>query len=368
MKRLVLVGAGHSHLEVLRRFARTPVSAEIVLVSPESAFLYSGMLPGCIAGHYSLSEISVPLAPLCGSAGIRIVRGNAIGLNPGRREISCDDGTLIGYDTLSLDIGSAADTRTPGVHEHAISVKPLPAFVADWQRMLDAVRGSGKACHIAIVGGGAGGVELALAMQYALRLSSRMKLTVVTDAARILAPHPPRVTHTFERIFGERRIGLETNHKVARVAAGLVERDGAPSIAADYIVWAAGAAAPAWLAASGLKTDSGGFVLVDEHLQSLSHAGIFAAGDVATMAAHVRPKSGVYAVRQGPPLAHNLQRALSGKSLVRYTPQRLALALISTGNRCAVASYAGLSAEGAWVWRWKDWVDRRFVARYESVR
>jgi selenide,water dikinase len=201
-------------------------------------------------------------------------------------------------------------------------------------------------------------------MQYALRRAPWVRLTVVTDAPRILVSHSARAARVLERIFRERHIGLETNHRVTSVAAGLIKRDNAPPIAADYILWAAGAAAPAWLSASGLRTDSGGYVLVNEQLQSLSHPEVFAAGDAATMAGHPRPKSGVYAVRQGPPLARNLRRALSGEALVRYTPQRMALALISTGNRHAVASYAGLAVEGAWVWRWKDFVDRRFVAKY----
>jgi len=124
------------------------------------------------------------------------------------------------------------------------------------------------------------------------------------------------------------------------------------------------ASAPPWIAASGIETDGAGFIAVNALLQSVSHPDIFAAGDVASMTGLRIPKSGVYAVRQGPPLAANLRQALASMSLIPYVPQPTALALISAGDKYAVASYGRIAFEGAWVWRWKDFIDRRFMNRY----
>jgi selenide,water dikinase len=134
----------------------------------------------------------------------------------------------------------------------------------------------------------------------------------------------------------------------------------------DAALWATGAAPAAFLRETGLALDAGGFVEIDATLRSTSHPEVFAAGDVASMRGTPRPKSGVYAVRQGPPLARNLAAALAGGALAAYRPQREALALITTGERYAVATRGGLTLQGAWVWRWKDWIDRRFMARYRG--
>jgi selenide,water dikinase len=150
-----------------------------------------------------------------------------------------------------------------------------------------------------------------------------------------------------------------------RLQGGPSSRD---EIEADAIVWATGAGAPALVAASALARDADGFLTVEETLQSTSHANVFAAGDVATMIDHPRPRSGVYAVRQGPPLAHNLRAAVAGGAMVRHVPQRRALAIITTGGRHAVATRGDWAVAGGWVWRWKDWIDRRFMARYARER
>jgi selenide,water dikinase len=176
------------------------------------------------------------------------------------------------------------------------------------------------------------------------------------------------VRDIFARALAARRIDLRLGWQASRVLPGRLQGGASArdEIEADAIVWATGAGAPALLAASALARDAAGFVTVGETLQSTSHANVFAAGVVATMVGHPRPRSGVYAVRQGPPLAHNLRAAVIGAALVRYIPQRRALAIITTGGRHAVATRGDWALAGGWVWRWKDWIDRRFMARYAS--
>lgn len=366
--RLLLVGGGHSHVEVIRRWGLAPEpGVTVTLVSPDRHASYSGMLPGFIAGHYRFGDCHIDLAALCRQAGVARVE-NALGaIDLMRRAVQCADGSEHAYDVVSLDTGSTpVPTPIPGATKFGIPVKPVPQFLAHWAA-LRAAAGTAAPSDIAvvIVGAGAAGVEVALAMQYRIHADGgRARFTLVSDGPAILASHPAGVQRRFAAILRARGITVRLHAPVQRAEEDGLQLAGGERLRADHVIWITGAAAPAWPRDSGLQTDAAGFIAVDAHLQSLSHPGVFAAGDVATMTGTPHPKSGVYAVRQGPPLAENLRRALRGAPLLRYHPQRMALALISTGDRRAVASYGPLSVWGNWVWCWKDRIDTAFMRRY----
>lgn len=371
MKRLVLLGGGHSHVEVIRRLGMAPPpDTRIVLVSTGRYTPYSGMLPGYAAGHYGFHDCHIDLLPLCRLARVEFRTTEARGIDPIARRVLCSDGAAIAYDILSIDIGATPGAESmPGAPEHALPVKPVSEFVRAWNRIQSAARRGDGPLNIAVVGAGAGGVELVLALRYrlhaALDAGARPPaFHLLADTATILPDHSPWVRRKFERILRDRNITVHVNSRVVRIEAGMLHREQGAPVAVDHTVLATTASAPRWLAASGLGTDARGFVMVNEALQSLSHPAVFAAGDVASMHRYRLPKSGVYAVRQGPALAENLRRALAGQPLVTYAPQQAALALISAGDRYAVASWRSIALEGKWVWRWKDRIDRRFVARY----
>lgn len=368
MKRLLLLGGGHSHVEVVRRFGVRPVAdASIVLLSPARHAPYSGMLPGLIAGHYAFRDCHIDLEALCAAARLTFRRAEAAALEVEARRVTCADGSSVSFDLISIDTGSTSDVDgIPGALEHAIRVKPIAPFLEAWSSTLARLR-SGERLTAAIVGGGAAGVELAAAMHHRVStegVSGAMRFHLLTEAATLLPGHPARVRRVFERVFRERGIEIHRRAKVVDIARGRLDCADGSTLRADRIILATGPAAPRWIADAGLKTDPRGFLLVNDRLQSLSHDGVFAAGDIASMADYPRPKMGVFAVRQGPVLAENLRRALTGGSLLRYEPQRTALALIATGARHAVASWDGISLEGGWIWRWKDRIDRRFMATY----
>jgi selenide,water dikinase len=246
-------------------------------------------------------------------------------------------------------------------------VKPVEQFIPRWEDICArAVRGQAPR-RIAMVGGGAAGVEVLLSMQYRLcRLAptSGTRFDLISDAESILPGHNRRVRRAFMRVLQRRAVTLHLGRAVRQVEEGILRLQGGEFIEADTIVWATGASAPAWPKAAGLAVDDRGFVRVNGRLQSVSHPQVFAAGDIASVEDHPRPKSGVYAVRAGPPLAQNLRRMLRGEPLVDWRPQPNALALISTGDRYAVASRGGLALEGKWAWHWKNGIDRRFMRRY----
>jgi selenide,water dikinase len=376
LKDLVLLGGGHSHVTVLKRFGMQPMpGVRVTLISRVVDTPYSGMLPGLIAGHYSKDDSHIDLQPLARFAGARAVFDEAIGLDLASRQVRLRDRPPISYDVLSIDIGSTPNLSVAGAAEYAVAVKPIDRLLDRWSALTARLRADDSAKRIAVVGGGAGGVELLLAVQHSLRTllagtgrpEERLEYHLFTESDEILPTHNASVRRRFERVLAERRVHVHRGSAVVEVASGAVHTADGHRYQIDETLWTTQAAAAPWLADSGLAVDEQGFVKVSRVLQSTSHADVFAAGDIASMVHDPRPKSGVFAVRQGPPLARNLRRVLMGEPLEFYRPQRQFLSLISTGDRYAIASRGPIAFEGAWVWRWKDWIDRRFMRGYNTL-
>lgn len=368
-QRLLLIGGGHSHVEVIRRWGLAPLAGvNVTLISPDRHTPYSGMLPGHVAGHYSHAESHIDLLSLCAAAGVNFIMATVTTIDLSSRQAHYTGGLALDYDVASVDTGSTPVLAPiPGAGQHGIAIKPVAQFLQRWQVLHSAALSAPRELHVAVVGTGAAGVEMVLAMQHCIHADGgRARFTLIGNEPAILGLHPPGVRHRFSALLQQRGIALHTGSAVRRAMAGALVLDDDSRIDCDEIVWVTGAAAPAWPRECGLQTDAQGFIAVNPGLQSLSHPQIFAAGDVATMIDTPAPKSGVYAVRQGPVLAENLNRFLRNGALQPYSPQPRALALISAGNRYAVASYGPLSIAGEWIWRWKDRIDRAFMARYRD--
>ena len=366
---LVLAGGGHAHVHVLKSFAMRPVpGVRLTLVARDVETPYSGMLPGWVAGRYRFDECHIDLGRLARFAGARLVHDEATGIDRAAAHLLCRAHPPIRWDFLSLDIGSAPRSHdVPGAAEHTVAVKPIAQFAARWEALVERARLAPR-LRLAVVGGGAGGVELALAAQHRLAAIGTAALGVTLVTAETLLPtHNSGVRRRFERLFAERGIAVATRAAVVRVEPGALCCADGRQIAFDEALWVTEAGAAPWLAETGLTLTADGFVAIEETLRSPADPRIFAAGDVATMLAHPREKAGVYAVRQGPPLAANLRRALAGQKLRRAMPQRRGLALIGTGDGRAVASRGRFAAEGAVWWRLKDWIDRRWMRRYSNL-
>ena len=363
-KRLILLGGGHAHVRVLQAFAREPLAgAELLLVTPHSNLLYSGMVPGLVAGHYGAEQCAIPLAPLAAAARARWVLTSAIGLDTGARRVLLADGRSAEYDVLSLDTGAVMDRkRLPGAAERGLFVRPMENFV----RLLPAVveLAATRALDVVVLGGGAAGVELALALQYRLAAGEeRARVALVTGGLLVLAGYPAVVSRRAAQALAVKRVTVWPEACVAIEPGAVVMGSGA-RLACDVPVIATGGEAPGWLAGSGLALDSQGFVLTGPTLQSRSHPEVFAVGDVASRDDAPHPRSGVHAVRAGPALALNLRRWVGSGPLRPHRPPARTLNLISCGERSAIASFGDWSAQGRWVWWWKDRIDRAFVARY----
>jgi len=367
---LVLVGGGHSHALALRMLAMNPVAGlRITLISPASHTPYSGMLPGLIAGHYRFEQVHIDLARLCQWSGARFIAGEVTGLDPGRKRLSLADRPPVDYDLVSIDIGSKPELESvPGAGEHAIPVKPIAHLWERWQALEKILRDHGAAARhrIAVVGGGAGGVELAMALSHRLR-GTGVTLDLYCDAPHILQAYNPRSRRAVMAALARHGIRVHLDARVVAVEQSQLVIGNGERHGYDDLFWCTGAAAAPWIAASGLATDERGFLAVRDTLQASADESVFAAGDIAAQVNYPRPKAGVYAVRQAPVLAHNLRAAALGGVLRAYRPQRRFLSLISLGAREATADKGPFTATGRWVWRWKDRIDRAFMARFARL-
>jgi selenide, water dikinase len=374
---IVLIGGGHSHVDVLKRFAMRPLpGVRLTLIARDVHTPYSGMLPGFIAGHYGFDDVHIDLGPLARFAGARLLRDEAIGLDLERRTVLCRGRPPVAFDLLSVNTGSTPGfDDVAGAEGRVVPVKPIAGFVAHWQRLSERLQAASGPARIGVVGAGAGGVEILLCVQHRLtrllaeagRSADHVRFHLLSGRDQILPDHNAGLRACFERVLAERRVKVHPGHRVVAVEEGAVRCANGAMVALDEILWVTSARPAPWLERSGLAVDDKGFVRVDETLRSLYHREVFAAGDVAAMEGHPRPKSGVFAVRQGPPLAANLRRAAQGQPLGRFVPQRKFLSIVTTGDRHAIASRGRWAVEGDWVWRWKDWIDRRFVRAYNRL-
>ena len=350
---LLLIGAGHAHLGVLRLWLSGQRPAgRIGLISEGPCSWYSGMLPGLLAGRYNAEQCRVALQPLCAALDIELFEGRVGALNAKSCCVSLEDGRRLDSRWLSLNVGSqpAVLSASDGTVEQ-LPVKPFARFLDGWSRWQTDPQ------PLAIVGGGAAGVELALAL--AVQVAGLSLLS----SGLLLQGHPAALRR--RALLHLARAGVQVQEGVAVDAI-----HGDALHAGGQIVWsgprailATGATALPWLHGSGLDLDSRGFVRIGATLQSLSQPKIFASGDCASLAQI--PRSGVYAVRQGPVLAGNLAAALSGKHLTSYLPQKRALALLADGRGGALMSWAGLTAEGALLGWWKDRLDQGFIRAHQ---
>lgn len=386
---IVLIGGGHSHVGVLMRFAMQPEpGVRLTVICRDTDTPYSGMLPGYVAGHYTFDDVHIDLRRLCQFAGARFYRDQVIDIDRRERRVICAKRPAVDYDLLSINIGSTPRlSHIDGIGDPeaadapVVAVKPISTFQQRWLSLLERARSAERPLDIVLVGGGAGGVELLLAIQQ--RLATELpdalapNLTLITRGQRLLPTHAHTVSEALATTLHERGIQVHYGEEITAVERAsstaqrqLISASGACH-QADEAIWVTRAGGARWLENTGLSLDEDGFLKVRDSLQTLEDDAIFAAGDIAHQLNHPREKAGVFAVRQARPLADNLRRAVRGEPLKDHVPQSRWLALISTGDRDAIASRGSLGLVAPclrpWLWRWKDHIDRQFMARFNEL-
>nr|WP_010130226.1 selenide, water dikinase SelD [Microbulbifer agarilyticus] len=360
---LVLIGGGHSHLVLLQQWAKQPLpGVRLTLVSPQVQSPYSPMVPGLIAGHYSHSDIHIDLPRLCQAAGARFIHACAHNIDPLENRVSLLGRPDLAFDFLSLAVGASPCHDIPG-SELAVPVKPIGQFYRYWEQLRQQIHRKHQPLKLGIIGGGAGGCELAMAIACALEeplYSGRVELHLVQSGKKIPADFPLLARRLAAREMARLKIQVHSNWRVTEITARGIYSDEGRFIALDKVLLCTESSAPPWLAQAGLAIDQRGFVQVDDYLRSISHPHIFAAGDVAGTSA-AQPKSSQAARQQGPTLFHNVRAALQDASLKSYRPRGRFLQRLSCGDQQAITAYRGLAAASTLFWHAKDRADRHFV-------
>jgi selenide,water dikinase len=384
---LVFIGGGHSHAIALKKWAMNPVpGVRLILITDVVHTPYSGMLPGYVAGLYTYDQCHIDLRPLCQLGQVQLVRDRAIGLDLETNTVICDTHPPIAFDYLSIDIGSTPSiNQVPGAQQYAIPAKPISKFLDQWDALLKQVQHQNlERFRVGVVGGGAGGVELALSIRGRLQSICQAHNQALKDIEvhlfqrghDLLPQRHPRMRRTIHQVMHNKQIRLHLGETVTAVTANdeaetseyQVVCDSGLTVSCDRLFWVTQASAAPWLKESGIATDDQGFIQVNDYLQSTSHPNIFAAGDISLMVNHPRPKAGVFAVRQGAPLFENLQRATLKQPLKAFHPQKEFLILVGTGDERAIASRGCVTLGPCrWLWRWKDRIDRAFMDKFTQL-
>ena len=374
-KDVVLLGIGHTNAHVLRMWRmHRPKNARLTCVSNDAIATYSGMLPGVLAGQYSAARMEIDLVRLTAAAGARLVIDDVTGLDLMRQGLRFAARAPLYFDVLSIGIGSVSAWGEVRFAEASrlVPIKPMRTFLVRLNAHLieAAAERVGAPLRVMIVGGGAGGVEVALCLPAHLRgllgAGAIFKVTLVTADDKLLPGSLERTARRVERLFQQRGVQTAMRRRVVEVEERAMTLHDGTRVEADVILWATGAGASAILGGLGLPTDERGFLLTHDTLQTTAGAPIFVVGDSGTIVGAATPKAGVYAVRQGPVLWDNIQRALAGSPLRRYAPQSGFLKLLNTGDGRAIGEWRGTSFEGAWCWRLKDAIDTRFIRKYQD--
>jgi selenide, water dikinase len=368
---VVLVGGGHTHIQVLKSWAMAPPpGARLTLVVDRPIAIYSGMVPGLVAGQYARPELEIDVWPLARRAGARAIVARAVGVDADERRIALEGRPPLRYDTASFDVGSTVTgLDLPGVREHAVPTRPIADLVDRVDHLVASLRSRPRP-RVIVVGGGAGGVELAFALRARLEREGARdpSVTLLERGPALLPGYPRAATRRAEDTARTRGIAIRCGAVVTSVGPDHVALEGGERLDGDAFVWVAGAASRPLFARSGLPVDARGFVRVRDTLQVVGRDELFAVGDCASLEGHADlPKAGVYAVREGPVLVQNLRARLAGRALRAYRPQRDYLSLLNTGDGRAIGSKWGMAAEGRALFRLKDWIDRRFMRRFQVL-
>ena len=363
---LVFLGGGHAQIAAIKSFAMNPVPGlRLTIVTANIRTPYSGMLPAYVEGVWDDDDLHIDLAHLAQFSGARLIVAPCTGIDADGHKLLFDDRPPLHFDILSINIGGQPDLGAiEGAADHVIPVKPI----AEFQKAFDDLLAAGLPKRLAVIGGGAAGCELALALNKRWRdHGASPEMTLYSRSTRLMPQMAPRASHLMFAALLDSGIKIQLGRAIEKIDAGQIRFGDSTSKTFDACFLVSAVRPPRWLSTTSLALDDSGFIAVHPTLQSKSHANIFAAGDVATISGSPRPRAGVFAVRAGPVLAKNLRKYLHGHALKRWSAQRRYLAIIGTADNGAIASWGQFGVKADGLLALKYWIDRRFMAKYQQL-
>ena len=363
-KKLVLLGGGHAHLHVLAHLSDyLTTDIQVTLISPRT-FWYSGMGPGMLGGFYSRADATVDMEKLVSRAGADFIDAMAESFDPPAGRVRLTDGRTVHFDVLSLNLGSGINQRAIPGYEYATTVKPV-SNLHRLHEQLDMVRP--KQLSVVVIGGGLAGIEIAgnLAMLLT-RIKTDWNCILLAGRRGLAAGLPQRFVRQAERELTRLGVTVMAEVSAIDISPESVLLDSDERLESQLTILATGVQPPEIVADSGVTVDSDGAMVVTPTLQSVSHPNIFGGGDCISLMGRNLARTGVYAVRQGPILRHNLRAFFAGTPMRHFRPQKQFLLIANLGNRRALGSWRGFTFGGKKTLWLKQYLDRKFMAGYQG--
>lgn len=369
MRTLLLAGGGLTHALYLANARHLlPDGVRVRLLSPERFVPYASMLPALVAGHQRFRDCHIDLGQLCRATDTELVFGRMAALDPEQRRITLTDGETLDFDLLSLNTG-LEPPALPGLNEHGMSARPISRFLPRWQEALTRLQARDRTdrADLAVIGGNIEGVEMALALRRRLTRDDApkapMRVHLIHAGGKLLPELPVSAQLGAAQMLAEREVRVHPLFEVSRIEPERVLSRREQHLPTDEVINCVSGAPGPWLAESGLARSDRGLLQVNQHLQSVSHPDIFAAGAVASVAGGSQPGSAAtLAWRQAPVLAANLVRSFTNEPLRTFEPGGSVLSIIASQHDRALARYGQWVWGGKWVERWRQRRDRKVMS------
>lgn len=359
MKKLLLVGAGHAHLYILKQLQRSQLpDVDVTLLNPFEHQYISEMFSWYAEGLYELDDIRIDISRLVDGAGIPWVQEAAVSIDPDQKVVLTDEGKVLAYDAVSFDIGSlTAETGLTGVLEHAETIRPNARF----PNAIDRMRQSKRAV---IVGGGVAGAEMALSLQTWRNQNGKGSLTLTSEGG-LLEHEVPQAAGKVETLARQKGVSFHLHDGVEAVMPNQIVTASNRKISFDGLLWLTGPRAHHLFAGSVLPIDGEGYLSVEETLQVKRYPSVFGSGECVSINGYShRVIAGIDKIKQAAILWGNLKGFFGEGDGHLYKPQPPSLSVLSTGGRRGLMLYKGKVFYGKWPWLFKRRMDRQLMRSY----
>ncbi|MFH2099793.1 MAG: FAD-dependent oxidoreductase, partial [Pseudomonadota bacterium] len=322
--------------------------------------------PGMLGGTYEPRDLWFNVEKTAKDRGAEVVFGRVTAVEAQNRSLVLASGQRLEYDIASLNLGS----EIPGSEKFSpdsgiFPVKPIDNLLAARHALDRALKLKSGSPRVVVVGGGPAGAELCGNILKRILDQGGKPQVILAAGGQLLQGYPDKARRLVLKSLTSRGAEIIQGPLARDIAPGRVGLEDGRSLEADLIFLAWGTRAPRLLAESGLPVSEDGSLLVNRHLQSVGHPELFGGGDCVTLSDRRLDKVGVYAVRENPVLWQNLLAKAEGRPLISFDPGGAYLLIFNLGDGRGILRRKDLVLSGRALFRFKDWLDRRFVRRFQ---